>query len=591
MKVALKESQIKKLIQKPKNEGALKSARDNEKKLHQFYNDSYPELIFNEVKPLLTAQKFSKFKQVYKNHSQTLVDKVLKHYRRIFNAHGKKMVAEYELNPDLTNAFSSNVRSGLFGKMADEEYFKTNYVRLAITEPNSVFFIGTNEEGKIQCYHIKLCDIHDIDADHSGIRYAIIKKVQEQENGDKITYYFSYDDFNYAIFKESKDGLETLQQLTPHMNLECPVIWVYDESCKLDNDVEKSSVLTDSIKDFLEYNILKTFYSNYKYFSAFGRDIKPETRCSYKDPQSNIKCSGGTLVPINEHLEVRYPREGQTTCPSCSGKNEGVMGEVFVIPIAQQGNAEYLSNLQKMHFRIEADSSILTFHKDDIKDLHQSILDDVIGAGFGTAYKDKAVNEQQVLSNFDDQETNLDVFREKAEGAWEKVLKRSAEIYNPSAFYCNLFLGDKYFLKTVDQLYSELESIYKGGSNTATIEKKQLEILLTENKHDDSLMKRHELIKVLKPFSSLPLAYIEKNRATLNNRRVELYENFEQVLAIYEQKHGKVEDLLLDDINTDLVLRNLLRNLNEIFNQIVPENDRQEENSGQPRKQEAAQQS
>lgn len=582
MKTILSKEQIRTLIQKPSNQVLLDKALLNEKALQHFYDNSAPELIYAKVRPLLTAQKFSKFKEVYKNHSQTVVDRIKKHYRKVFTAPGRQMVFDFGTNTDLEEGFQIQRRS-MFEGTSDNEYFKETASKLALTQPNSIYVVGTVEadgEEHIRIQHVPLKNIHDVKADVTRIRYCIIKQTFHDHSGKKERF-FVYDDVFFSVWIKSSSGViidpTWGTEPQPHNNSECPVTWVYDDNMSTTNNVFKKSVYNDSLKDMYEYNIIKTFYQNYKYFGAFGKEVKTESRCTYNNIQDNVKCDGrGTLSPTRPDIAFNYPL-GTNACPSCKGKNKGVMGEIIEVPIQQQGNVDLLTNYQKLNYRIEADSTILQFHKDDEKDLKQALLIDVIGEGYGQSYKGQALNEDQVASNFDDQETNLNYFKDRIEKAWGFCLDRAGEIYAPESFVrSEVKLGNKYFLKPIDQLYQELEALYKGTNNSALIEQKQQEILLTENKNDINTIKRYELVRILKPFNSFPLTYIENNRQALSQsqpKAVHMFDNFDQVMAIFEHKFGKVESIIMDEFNSGFIIKNLLAKFNEILVELNPIED------------------
>jgi hypothetical protein len=583
MRIVLSKEQIRALIQKSAHESLLKEARENENLLQQFYDNSHPELVFNEVKPLLTGQKFNKFKVVYKNHAQTLVDRIKKHYQRVFTSSGKSMTYDFGMNEDIRSAFLIEKQT-MFEGTSDGEYFSETGSKLALTQPNSIYVVGSGEdengELKIKVKHIPLDSIHDIKASIKGIRYCIIKQKVSGEKGVNFRFWV-YDDVFFSVWIEGANGI-TIDpafgtEMIPHNNSVCPATWVYDDNMTTTENVSKKSVYNDSTKDLMEYNIIKTFYQNYRYFGAFGKEVMPETRCSFKDTGANVKCNGtGTLSQIDPGLAFQFPLK-TSDCPSCKNKNSGVMGEIFKIPIQQQGNVELMNNYSKLNFRIDADSKILEFHKSDISEFKQSILVDSIGDGYGDTYVNQAINQDQVASNFDTQETNLNYFKHRIEKPWQFCLERAAEIFAPESFERIIIkLGNKYFLKTIAQLYDELVLLYKGTNNSALIEQKQFEILMTENKNDIQTIKRFELVRVLKPFSSFPLEYITDNRQALQQSQptaIAMFDNFDQVLAIWEIENGKIESMIMDEVNTGLLIKKLIAKFKEILTKINPIQD------------------
>lgn len=584
MKLVLSEEQIKELIKKPLSRPILEKAAKQEQKLRQYYDNSFKEeVIYNNVSPLLTSQKFSKFKIVFKNHPQTLVNRIERHYHKVFTARGKSFSFDFGNDQDAESDFISKTRN-MFEGMDGSQFFRDKGSKLAITQPNSVYLLGSkiDEVGEeiVIVKHVKLKNIHDIMADVRGIRYVIFK-FEEKINGKQVDKFWVYDDLFYSAWIKDANGLHLDNDITPtlilHNNSVCPVTWVYDDNENTQEEISKKSILTDSLKDFLEYSIMKTFYTNYKYFGAFGKDFEPETRCDFKDTTNNVQCNGsGILLRIDQDKIFSFPGN-VAACPNCQGKNDAVMGKVVKIPIQQQSNEVLISNYRNMNFRIEADHNLLTFHNGDIAELKKQILIDVIGEGFGQMNNNQAINQTQVVANFDDQESNLNFYGSKIEKAWDFLLTRAAELIAPESFNTlSVRLGKQYFLKTTGQIQDELKGLYEGTNNDALINQKQVELLLTDNKNGNDMLKRYELVRVLKPFSSYPLSYITENRANLQllyPNRIMLFDNFDTILARFEVKFGKLETLFIDTFNSDLVIKNMIAKFNDILQDINTQNN------------------
>lgn len=567
----MKEAEIKRLLGKPQNADKLLIAQEDQKLLEQFYSNKHPELIFNTVKPLLTKNKYNKFRDVHRNHPGSIFSKVEQHFSRIYNSHGRITTFDFS-GRDEVKALFLEQKKGLFSGISDEDFFKRESNKIALTQPNSVYIVGSvmGDSGKVSAKvkHIPLSNIHDVSADHAGIRYIIITFGKKDEER-----FFVYDDVNFSVWKRSVNGFiidnEMVPGITPHNSKVCPAIFAYNEPKESQGHILQKSIVTPSVTDMEEYSILKTFYTHYKHFSAFGTQVKPATRCGHSDHENNYICEGGILNPIDPDIPYSFPANSNV-CPNCSDKNTGLWGETHIIPIQQQGNEVIVSNLSKMHFRIEADKGILEFHKEDIESLRRTILNDIIGEGYGESFKSQAVNSDQIGSNLDSQEAKLDYFKAKVETVWEFLLQRTADIVDPLSDYrIEVKLGNKHFLKTIQQLYKELESLYKGTSNSAIIQQKQIEIMLTENRNDAMTMQRFDIVKALKPFSSFPLEYVSKNRGSLGVDQIRMFDNFDQVLAIFEHRFNKIESMVIDKENIATVIGNMKQKFESILIEVA----------------------
>lgn len=576
----LNEVKIRQLLAKPKNESDLLKALAHQKELKQYYENAHPELIYEYTEKLLTPQKQDKFKVVFENHPQTLIDKIEKHYSKVFEADGRKF--SFDFGKDINTEVKFNeIRNSQYSGLSDEDFFRKKAISIALTEPSSVYHTGKNEAGLPFTRHITLDSIFDIEESLSRIEYLIVKK----EVDNKKKYFFVIDDIQMTVWLQTESGFEQAvfisedgMQITGglHGNTKCPVSWAFN-SC---SGIVKNSILSDSCKDMKEYSVMRTFYMNYKMFSAFGTNVKAETRCDYQDEQVNVRCQSGILQPLDPEKSMRVSHN-ETECPSCKSRNSGVMGENIVIPITQQSDEGFISNFQKLNYRIEAETSILEFHHTDVDKLKDEIIGDLIGEGFGQSYRSQAINEDQVGMNFDTQETNLDSFRYIIQDVWQFNATMAAELFQPLSFVSStVILGDKYFLKTLEQLYAELESLQNVTSNTSSLEDKHLEIVITENKHSPKKVDRYKIIKALKPLANFPLTYVKENRAVLNKEQVRIYENFDQALSFYEMENGQIEDIIanvIGPISKSKKAKEISESIKEIIEEIVPEVEEVEE--------------
>lgn len=571
--MSLSQEEILNLIEQPKNREILDTAKRYELELKHFYARDYTDayndnVVCERARPLLTGKKFTKFKEVYQNYALPLVNKVQTHYSKIFSSFGG--VFEYRFNGekiDAQVAFEDSLNT-IYNGISDKEYWSENGHVLVNTQPNSIFLTTTKKDGLLRIKHIPLDHIHDVEANEAGIEYVIIQNKIKVDDKDLKMFHVFDDTFFHILLEKSsgfqfvefeEDGtIKELEQINfkEHGAKSCPAVFA---SAKLLNEpgnefILRKSLISDSIPDLYDYVILKTLYLHYKQFSAFGKEIRAQTRCSYKDEELNVSCDGkGFLNPIFGNKTSKYPLGGNI-CPTCAekNKNKGVGGEVVEIPIEMQGNEAYIANLPNLFQRINADSSILTFHSDDIKSLEDKILSDSIGSGFGEGFRRQAVNADQVMFSYDDIESNLNREAKSIEKTWSYSVNRAGEMFSSSFVDSLIKLGRNHLLKTTEQLYEELKIISSTTSNLALIGKKKKEILLTESRNNDRLIRRSSRLDQVVPFMEYSAEYVSTNKDTLfqiSPEGVDLYYSKTQVLAIFEALNGPVEDFGAGIIN------------------------------------------
>lgn len=473
-----------------------------------------------------------------------MVNKIDTHYAKIFSSFGS--VFEFDFNGNVDALLSFEVlRTVVYNGISDKEYWENVGHTITLIEPNSVFLTGKDDEGNIKIKHIPLKHIHDVEEDEGGIKNIFL--VFEQETGEpgarkKTKFFFVYDEKFFYVLTESQAGFTTVME-GEHGAKKCPLAFASADNVD-SRFILKKSRLSDSISDLFDYVILKVLYLNYKHFSAFGKEIKAQTRCTWKSEELNVACDGkGTLHPLRREQQFEFPFTS-SNCPNCNdkGKNTGVGGEVITIPIEMQGNEAFLGNIGNLFQRIDADTGILTFHSEDLEKLEDKIFNDSMGFGFGEGFRRQAVNQDQVRASYDDIESNLNDYGKFIEQTWSYNIDRAGEMFSESFVKSIIKLGRNHFLKTTEQLYDEYALITKNTSNDALIDKKLTEIILTESRNDDRLLRRNKRIQQVIPFSTFTPEFVNKNLATLNAQQVDLYFNRTQAIAIFDTVNGPIED-------------------------------------------------
>lgn len=571
--------QIKEKIQSPKNRDLLDQAKENERELKLFYSKSGDsKLIQDLIRPIISGKKLSKFNKVYKNWTKPIINKIETHYSKVFTSPGAVFDFDFGDNIDAKIGFDL-IREGIYSGVSDIKYWEKLGHPIKITQPDSCYVTGTSKEGAINIKHVPLKYIHDIDATEKGVEYLIVKK-KIKIDGVERTFYHVWDDVYSYNLVEGEEGVELVvinnqAQVFEHGAKKCPVERASTDYLDTDNFILMKSIISDSIPDLYEYLILKTFYEYYKYYSAFGKEIKAQTRCDYKSEEDNVVCRDGQLSVMHPGKEFRMYHD--KSCPKCGGGDKGdLFGEIIEIPLMMQGNSDFLGNLGALFNRVDADTGILTFHSEDLEKIESKIYSDSIGMGFGEGFRRQAVNQDQVRASYDDIESNLNDYGRYTEQTVKYNLDRAAEMWSESFTSSVYKYGKNHFIKDTGILYEELKTIKETTSNDAMIDKKMQEILMTESRNDQKLLKRAKRIQQVIPFNGFTDEYVSSNLESLramNSDAVDIYLNKFQVISIFEAVHGPLSEFgsgilnefgLPDEGTT-------IKEINKLFIQILDE--------------------
>lgn len=555
--------EIKKVILKPENEESLKTAKLMEKQLSHFFTGQHvDDVIFIPVGKILTDKKYTVFKNTYKTWTKPIVNRVKTHYGKVFTASGGRVTNVFEGSESEEKQLAFNeMLTTVYTGVPDFKYWESIGINLSFYTPNSTF-ITAQKDGEIVIKHAPLDSVRSVKCDESGIRH-IVYCYEQKVNGDTQKVYYSYDDLNFYALTHGQDG--KLQVMTstdgslmagPHGAKKNPVTFVSSELVEGAADhgfVLRKSRITDSIGDLFSYAVLKTFYLSYKYYGAFGKEIKAQTRCNYKSEELNIRCDGrGNVMALNPELSSVI---GDGTCPQCATKNTGILGEIVSIPIEMQGEKNFVANISQMFQRIDADTGILEFHSSDIEALEAKIKTDCIGRGFGSAINNQAVNRDQVRVSYDDIESNLNEFSRYLTQTWNYSVNRAGEMYSSEFRKYHRVLGKKYFLKSSRELIEELGKLAQVTNDQALIDIKTHELIETETRNNPKAEKRAQRIRQVKPFNDFSLNYMAANQdgmRLINADAVDLFFNFNQVLSIFESEHGRLEEFAARSIQEEV---------------------------------------
>ena len=299
----LNESQIIQRLKQPRNKTSLNKALLKESEYKQFFYNHSPELIFNKVKGFnIAAKQFTRFKNVFENHPQSIINTVVTHYKKVFSAHGRHHNFSFS-NINVETNYKED-RKTLFNGISGFDWWEQYGHIYSFTEPSSVLLSLNGLKVK----HFPVEHIHDIEVDESGVKLLILQE-QIKEGKEDYIRYIIYDELFTYIFRTSKskegfepesiqttDGVVNWKSL--HGAKKCPATQIVKTNADINNFIVKKSLLDDSIKDLYAYSIFKTFYQSYKARGSFGTRIKAKLRCDFKNNSENTKLGAAALLAI-----------------------------------------------------------------------------------------------------------------------------------------------------------------------------------------------------------------------------------------------------------------------------------------------------
>ena len=502
----------------------LKKAKDHQKWLELFAYFKNSDLVLKIIEDELTNDKFLFFEKFYNkenNPTKPIFNTILTQYKSVKDAHGEKNDIKFS---DGTSSDTILGFKDLLSTIVDDkslyEYVCDDLIEKTITQPSSVVgILNTHDEIAIQ--HFPLSQICDFEMNTNGFNWIKVAY-------DKDTYLL-VDDEKYTILDLSNNVIDEVS----HEFGKVPFCQLSNEK-KDGCDFQKKSVMSDSVGDLMIYSIFKPFYDNHKMFASFPIVTYPESRTDYQEKKANKERK----------------------------KNPLKFGQFIEIDWAMSNDSDVVNAVRSAVNIISGDANLLKFQEDDINKQKQKIYDDILGRGYGISNQSQAINMDQVASNFDTQERNLNNFATTVSSMYNYIANCIGREYSKSFESFYFCFGNKHFLKGLDLLYKELEQLLKTSSNFALIQDKHKEIIFT--KHKDDFIERYDWISLFQPYSYLPQSYIEKKRSELDPQLVFENETFSTVLTYFELING----ITIESIYKDEVSYVKYNRLKEEFNRI-----------------------
>ena len=265
-----------------------------------------------------------------------------------------------------------------------------------------------------------------------------------------------------------------------------------------DPDV-KASPLTkelDSLDWFLFYHLSKRqldLSGSYPIYSGY------EQACDYSNAENGDYCDGGFLR--NREGYYQYDASGMLLrCPKCGDKRIVGPGSFVEIPIPDGKEQPDLRNPVQM---LTVDRQSLDYNVEEERRLRTDIITAVVGQNEEITQRE-ALNEQQIMANFESQTTVLNRVKRGFEEAQKWVDETCCRLrYGADFILASINYGTKFYLATAAQLRDEYKSAKEAGASETELDAMQRQIIETEYHNDPTAMRRMMILFELEPLHHL----------------------------------------------------------------------------------------
>lgn len=415
-------------------------------------------------------------------------------------------------------------------------------------------------------YWLPIRDVIDFRADPSTgeMKYIIFR-----QDGDKIA---AFDDEYYRVFSAKNGTIGELLVENRHDIGYCPARFFWNEPLSLDKPDIKASPVTkelDRLDWYLFYAISKRHLDTYGSYPIYWGY---EQSCDFHNDETGDYCDGGFLKDKKGHWQ--YDNNGLLMpCPVCSRKRITGAGSFVEVPVPVEGQPD----LREPVGMLQVDRQSLDYNHEEEERLRTDIITAIVGTNEQITTRD-ALNEQQILANFESQSTVLQRVKKGFEAAQKFVDDTCCRLRYGSAFLgSSISYGTEFYLFTSDELRERYKKAKEAGMSEADLDALLQQIIETEYRNNPQQLQRMLILADLEPYRHLTrdevLQLHEKGLVTTEELMVKL--NFADFIRRFERENMNVISFG-ETIDYDKKIGTIKQRLAEYAREIAPKESNNE---------------
>lgn len=540
-KMALDLNQIKEILRAPNNRQTIQKAIKLQQRL-RFHTEtclavsdiSQPTNTFLQwVQSLLPKDKFNIFLQLFKFPlpSSAIVESVYRELERVFYSRNSSSSYQFT-NSELAEDWAS-YRKNVLG---EPEVWKTIGWKKMQVSPNSILVVdlpvvqASSRPGPY-FYWLEIDDVidYELEEDNTSFKWLIFKQA----------------DGKIAVFDEvfirvcqlnEKNEIQSIVSEARHDLGYCPARFFWAAALNENNKSLKKNPIVKELTNldwYLFFAISKQhldLYAPYPIYSAYEAD------CNFENNETGDYCDGGFLR--NSNGDFKILRDGSVEkCPCCSEKRIAGPGSFLEIPIPNQ--AEGVADMRNPVQVTTIDRDSLDYNVKECERLKTEIITSVIGFG-GDISEKEAINETQVVANFESRTSVLNALKTNFESAQKFVEDTICKFRYGSAFISSsISWGTEFYVFTVAELYAKYKNAKDNGASSFELDAISQQILEVEHRNNPLVLQRMLILKQLEPYPHKTLDEVlnlfEKN--LLDEKLVKLKVNFAALIDRFEREN------------------------------------------------------
>ena len=338
-------------------------------------------------------------------------------------------------------------------------------------------------------YWLPIRDVIAFDARENGQ----MEWIAFRQDNDKLAV---IDDEYYRLFEYGNAVVGDIIEEKKHDVGYCPARFFWSEPMSLDYPNVKMSPITKvlgALDWWLFFHISKhhlDLYGSYPVYTGY------EQNCDYHNDNTGDYCNGGFLYDAQgvQKLDLAgLP----VKCPKCGDKRIVGAGSFIEVPVPIEGQPD-LRNPVNM---LSVDRNSLDYNVDEEDRLRTEIITSVVGTNEEITTRD-ALNEQQILANFESQSTVLNRIKAGFEQAQQWVDSTICRLrYGKSFVSCAISYGTEFYLSTANELRERYKTAKEAGASESELDALYEKVIETEYRNNPQMRQRLSILADLEPYN------------------------------------------------------------------------------------------
>lgn len=544
--MALSLEEIREIIKAPKNKDIIAKAINLEHRLrfHTETNLSPMDIMkpttefLDWVKKLLPKDKYNIFLQLFRFPISTpsLTEEIYRELERVFysrNANSSFKFANNDLLQDWQAYRAEKLKEPIIWR--DKGW---KHTKIAV---NSVLIVDlpaeqTTDLPEPYFYWLSISNVIDFKSPNGTKLDWIIFK--QPENSIAV-----FDDVQMSIYQlNEKNEIAGLVSQQTHSLGFCPARFFWSDTVSESIPALKRNPITKELSNldwYLFFSLGKRhldLYAPYPIYSAYEAD------CDFENNITGDYCDGGYLRNQSGNYIISTIGELEA-CPKCSSKRIAGPGSFIEVPIpSKDGVADMRSPVQITSI----DEASLNYNVKETERLKYEIFISCVGAGgIGAVSEKEAINETQVMANFENKTSVLRSLKRNFEEAQLFVDSTICALrYGEDFKNATIDWGTDFYVLSVQELYDRYKYAKTNGASEAELDSLSNQIIETEYRNNPMQMKRMLILKQLEPYRHFTMQELSALSSTvpLDTTKLIIKLNFSGYIDRFERENINIVD-------------------------------------------------